>query len=185
MKCVTVCYNADLTEVIVCVRDAHRGVLSSHWIGCWGILLLWSCFVQDAEWERQSGGNPDGMWRLRTCRYDVTYRVCLHLYNMPCSLHTFTSVCLHFVDWLNVCTCVRVGAVCQDLCAIWSVSVSRLALVVTLQQQEVGSVRGWKDQALGHHFQVTACKVPLILHWLVCPPDFCFRFWSSDLNKRK
>lgn len=34
MKYVTVCYNADLTEVIVCVRDAHRGVLSSHWIGC-------------------------------------------------------------------------------------------------------------------------------------------------------
>lgn len=24
MKCVTVCYNADLTEVIVCVSDAHK-----------------------------------------------------------------------------------------------------------------------------------------------------------------
>lgn len=104
--------------------------------------------MQEAEWERQSGGNPDGMWRLWTCRYDVTYRVCLHLHYMPSSLHTFASVCLLFVDCVNICACVRVGAVRQCLCAIGSVSVSRLALVVTLQQQEVRPVRGWKDQAL-------------------------------------
>lgn len=148
MKCVTVCYNADLTEAIVCVSDAHRGVLSSHWTGCRAIVLLWSCFVQEAEWERQSGGNPDGMWRLWTCRYDVTCRVCLHLYYMPSSLHTFPWLCLLFVDCVNICACVRVGAVRQDLRAIGSVSVSRLALVVTLQQQEVRPVRGRKDQAL-------------------------------------
>lgn len=104
--------------------------------------------MQEAEWERQSGGNPDGMWRLWTCRYDVTYRVCLHLHYMPSSLHTLASVCLLFVDCVNICACVRVGAARQDLCAIGSVGVSRLALVVTLQQQEVRPVRGWKDQAL-------------------------------------
>lgn len=62
---------------------------------------------------KRGGGNPDGMRRLRTRRYDVTYRVCLGLSDRISSLHTFASPCLRFVDCVNVCARVRVGGVCR------------------------------------------------------------------------
>lgn len=65
---------------------------------------LWrseAVFVQDAEWERRDG-NPDSMWRLPTCRYDVMRRVCVHVcasaqifHIAPISLHITLDISLY------------------------------------------------------------------------------------------
>ena len=110
--------------------------------------------------------------------------VCISAHQCVCTLlpTTWTSVfvrarlCLHSVRVCGSCLWVFVRA-------ISSVSMSCLALIVTLQQQKVGPVCGWKDQTLWHHFQVTAWVILLVLRRLVRPANLCFGFWSSNLKK--
>lgn len=78
------------------------------------------------------------------------------LYNMPSYVHIKVyAPCLRaHVHSVCVCSCVYVAYVCVgvvcEYCVrvISSVSMSCLALIVTLQQEEVGPVCGWKDQTL-------------------------------------
>lgn len=96
-------------------------------------------------------GNPDGMWRLQTCRYDVMCRVCAHMEDCEI-LHSMlvgSNLCTSVYVPCEPCKYMRVllfMSVFMTICvAISSANMSCLALIITLKQQEVGSVCGWKD----------------------------------------
>lgn len=115
MKCVTVCYNADLSEVIVCKWCTQRGFvlpLDKILRHCAAL----GCFVQDAEWERLlEGWKP--WWYVAIMDMQVWCHaqgvcMCVHL-------HKSSTTCLLVCISAHQCICIlllRVPCKCFCLC---------------------------------------------------------------------